>query len=131
MTEVESRPDRARPVAAPAVDLGALAQAVQGCPAVAGLHPGSRGAIATRTPHGWLAGLALHERILVVGVVGFWPHCATAVTEQVHAAVATHAEDLYVLVTVFGSHRHESRILRRPAPDSAPRVTGARRYPLR
>ena len=104
----ESRRDFAHgvadPTADPAVDiLGDLAQVVQACPAVAGLHPGTSGAIATRTAHGRLAGLLRVDHILLAGVVGFRPHSTAVITEQVRDAVAARADGLYVVVTVVAT----------------------------
>lgn len=103
----ESRLDSAQgvadPTADPAVDLGDLAQVVQACPAVAGLHPGTSGAITTQTGHGRLAGLLLVNHILLAGVVGFRPHSTAVITEQVRDAVAARADGLYVVVTVIAT----------------------------
>lgn len=104
----EPCPDPPQRLDEPTTGLGVLAAAVQDCPAVAGLHPGARNAIATRTSQGWLAGLVCHDHILVVGVVGYPAYTTSQITEQVRAAVAIHAADLYVLVTTIDAGRRGS-----------------------
>ena len=110
----ESHIDQHQLVEQGVADLGTLAQGIQACPAVAGLHPGTRRAIGTQTSRGWLAGLCLHGHVLVVGVVGFVTFSTTMITDQVRAAVKTHARDLYVVVIVVDSQTqaHRGRALR-------------------
>jgi len=107
-------------------DLGRIARAVRACPAVAGLHAGPFGTTATRLPQGRLIGIAIQhaesDPQIVVGVIGCYPASVAEIDAQVRAAVAEHAPDLPVIVTVEdlyvpGDEAHPASPIEPPDPN--------------
>lgn len=87
---------------APGADLIAdtIAAVVRTCPAVAGLHGGRYGEIATYLPGHAVVGVRVSDADVDVHVVGRYPASITEISRQVRAAVGTVVADRPVSVTV-------------------------------
>lgn len=77
-----------------------IAAAVRACPAVAGLHGGRYGEVATYLPGHAVVGVRVTDRDVGVHVVGRYPASIAAIAEQVRTAVGTVVADRPVSVTV-------------------------------
>lgn len=81
-------------------DLDLVAARVLGCPAVAALHPGPFGEVATYLPGRRISGLRTHGARLEIHVSGVYPHTPDEIAVQIRAAVATAAPAVDVLVVI-------------------------------
>lgn len=93
-----SQPGRPRPVVGPDPEL--LAPLVQACPAVAGLHGGRFGEVATYLPGRRVRGVRVTEAGVEIHVVGRYPASTTEIAAQVRAATAPKVGALPVHVTI-------------------------------
>ncbi|MFD8496770.1 hypothetical protein [Amycolatopsis sp. NPDC059657] len=78
----------------------AITAAVRACPAVAGLHGGRYGEVATYLPGRAVVGVRVIDGDISVHVVGRYPAPITEIAEQVRAAVRTVVADRPASVTV-------------------------------
>lgn len=85
-------------------DLERIAQAVQACPAVAGLHSGPGEETVTYLRRGRLVGVRVVDGQLAIGVIGHYPAAVAEIADQVRAAAAPYVADMTVIVTVEDLH---------------------------
>ena len=97
----------------PVADLiaDAIAAAVRACPAVAGLHSGRYGEVATYLPGRAVVGVRVSDGNVSVHVVGRYPASITEIADQVRAAVGTVVADRSVSVTVEDLAAPEPRLM--------------------
>lgn len=77
-----------------------IAAAVAGCPAVANLHGGAYGEVATYLPGGLVIGVRTSDDEIALHVIGLWPATLAEIAGQVRAAVEPFAAAIPVSVTV-------------------------------
>jgi hypothetical protein len=77
-----------------------VAAVVRTCPAVAGLHGGRYGEVATYLPGHAVVGVRVSDADVDVHVVGRYPASINEISRQVRAAVGTVVADRHVSVTV-------------------------------
>ncbi|WIX98137.1 hypothetical protein QRX60_29175 [Amycolatopsis mongoliensis] len=87
----------------------AVAAAVRACPAVAGLHGGRYGEVATYLPGRAVLGVRVTDEEVSVHVVGRYPASITEIAGQVRTAVRAVVADRLVSVTVEDLAVTESR----------------------
>ena len=97
----------------PVADLIAdtVAAVVRACPAVAGLHSGRYGEVATYLPGRAVHGVRVIDGNVDVHVVGRYPASITEIADQVRTAVATVVAGRPVSVTVEDLAAPEPRLL--------------------
>lgn len=77
-----------------------IAAAVAGCPAVARLHGGAYGEVATYLPGALVTGVRACDDEIAVHVIGVWPATLAEIAGQVRAAVEPFGGAIPVSVTV-------------------------------
>lgn len=77
-----------------------IAAAVAGCPAVARLHGGAYGEVATYLPGVLVIGVRASDEEIAVHVTGVWPATLAEIAGQVRAAVEPFGSAIPVSVTV-------------------------------
>lgn len=77
-----------------------IAAAVAGCPAVARLHGGAYGEVATYLPGVLVTGVRAGDEVIAVHVTGVWPATLAEIASQVRAAVEPFGGAIPVSVTV-------------------------------
>ena len=90
----------AAPGPAGVVDADLVARLVLGCPAVAALHGGLFGEVATYLPGRRVVGVRIRPGVVEVHVVGHYPVPVADIAAQVRAAIGTAPGELVVDVTV-------------------------------
>jgi hypothetical protein len=87
-------------VSSPPPNAVLIATAVAGCPAVAGLHGGAHGEVATYLPGALVTGVRASDDEITVHVIGVWPATVAEIAGQVRAAVEPFGGAIPVSVTV-------------------------------
>lgn len=77
-----------------------LAALVQQCPAVAGLHGGQFGEVATYLPSRRVRGVRVGEREVEIHVIGRYPATMHDIAAQVRAAVTAHADGRAISIAI-------------------------------
>ncbi|HEY0807419.1 MAG TPA: hypothetical protein VGD84_20305 [Pseudonocardiaceae bacterium] len=77
-----------------------IAVAVAGCPAVARLHGGAHGEVATYLPGTRVTGVRAMDHEIAVHVVGVWPATLAEIAGQVRTAAGPFTAAIPVSVTV-------------------------------